>query len=580
MKLKRLTADNETFRTLEFKDGFNVVIAERTEDATSKDSRNGVGKSTLIDIIHFCLGGSKSKRLRADELKGWTFSLDITLNGRDITVRRNTTSMSRVVIIGDTSGWQNRPVVEKTGQEPSLKKAEWNDELGRQCFTLDETCTGDYCPTFRNLFAYFSRRGRDAYASPFEMFRKQKTVQTQVYNAFLLGLDWRYAQALQQLKEREVILNALKAAADTGIVSEVIGSMGELEALLVRLEEQAKTTSEALESFRVHPQYKGLEENADTLTRNIHKNQNSSNTERRLLSHYQEAVSQESPDSSNHLIELYEKAGIYLGDVVTKRLSDVEQFHNQVIANRREFLESEITRLTDSLVTRQTAIDAAINERAGLFAVLQTHGALEEHALLQQQHLGLVAQVSDTERRIQCLRDFERGVSELKIEREQLQQSARLDLLERQERVKAAISKFNANSESLYQAPGKLLIDITDAGYQFSVDILCSDSDGVGNMKVFCYDLLLAQTWAENMKSPGLVIHDSLLFDGVDERQYAAALELAATECERIGVQYICTLNSDTLPTNDFSSTFDINSYVRLRLTDSSNEGALLGVRF
>ena len=52
-----VTADRPSFKTVELKPGFNVILAERTKESTKKDSRNGLGKSTLIEIIHFCLGG-------------------------------------------------------------------------------------------------------------------------------------------------------------------------------------------------------------------------------------------------------------------------------------------------------------------------------------------------------------------------------------------------------------------------------------------------------------------------------------------------------------------------------------------
>ena len=52
--------------------------------------------------------------------------------------------------------------------------------------------------------------------------------------------------------------------------------------------------------------------------------------------------------------------------------------------------------------------------------------------------------------------------------------------------------------------------------------------------------------------SPGFLIHDSTIFDGVDERQRAEALELAASESQAHGFQYICTLNSDDVPRNEF----------------------------
>ena len=77
-----------------------------------------------------------------------------------------------------------------------------------------------------------------------------------------------------------------------------------------------------------------------------------------------------------------------------------------------------------------------------------------------------------------------------------------------------------------------------------------------------------------------LLVHDSNIFADVDERQKAHALELSAKESKDKGFQYICALNSDTLPINDFSDEFKLDKYVRLILTDSTPDGGLLGIRF
>ena len=44
--------------------------------------------------------------------------------------------------------------------------------------------------------------------------------------------------------------------------------------------------------------------------------------------------------------------------------------------------------------------------------------------------------------------------------------------------------------------------------------------------------------------------------------------------------QYICTFNSDMLPTDEFSEGFDIKSYVRLKLDDKDPSDSLLGFRY
>src|SRR5258705_9960023 len=46
--------------------------------------------------------------------------------------------------------------------------------------------------------------------------------------------------------------------------------------------------------------------------------------------------------------------------------------------------------------------------------------------------------------------------------------------------------------------------------------------------KSFCFDLMLTEMNIRRGRGPGFLIHDSHLFDGVDERQVAKALQLGA----------------------------------------------------
>jgi hypothetical protein len=52
------------------------------------------------------------------------------------------------------------------------------------------------------------------------------------------------------------------------------------------------------------------------------------------------------------------------------------------------------------------------------------------------------------------------------------------------------------------------------------------------------------------------------------------ALELAVSESQTHGFQYIRTLNSDYVPRNEFLSGFRIEDYIRLRLTDADADVA------
>lgn len=219
------------------------------------------------------------------------------------------------------------------------------------------------------------------------------------------------------------------------------------------------------------------------------------------------------------------------------------------------------------------------NQRASKLGVLQTHGALEEYTRLQELYLEGRSNLNDINQRIDELKKVEEGKSSLRIEKEVLKQRTRQDYEERHTQAERAIALFNSNSQALYDAPGTLAINVGQSGFQFNVEIERDRSEGIGKMKIFCYDLMFAQLWSQRKPSPNILIHDSTLFDGVDERQVALALELAARESERLGFKYICALNSDMVPSTEFSSGFNFDSFVRLRLTDDE-VGNLLGISF
>ena len=582
--IRAIRCNHTSFKTVEFRPGFNVVLADRTEESGSKDSRNGLGKSTLIEIIHFCLGSTlqKAKGLDSRNLRGWAFSLELTLSNQVITVTRNTADKSKVVIQGDTTSWPIQPK-EKEGQRV-LSVIHWKAILGNLLFGLpSDNEDKKFQPTFRGLISYFIRRGRDAFSTPFEHHRKQFDWEKQVNNAFLLGLAWEDARDLQLLKDKKKLLDdikKLKKDTDTGVAIGIFGSLGELEALKVQVESQLRERKQTLSNFRVARQYHELEANANRLTAEIHEATNNNIADKKILEFYQSSLEAENEPSPDDVTHIYESVGIELPGLVVRRLEEVENFHRIIIENRRDFLSTEIERIRRNVSSRERLIREKTEQRASLLEVLQTHGALEEYTRLQELYLEIVSNLNEINKRIEELNKFEEGKSALNIEKERLLQRARRDYQERRVQAEKARELFNINSRFLYGVPGRLIINVGDNGFQFNVDISRDGSEGIDNMKIFCYDLMLAQLWSERDPSPRILIHDSTIFDGVDERQVRLALEFADRESRRCGFQYICTLNSDSVPYSEFAADFDFNSFVRLRLTDESDESGLLGIPF
>lgn len=582
--IHRVFANKPTFREVRFEAGLNVVLADRTTAATAGDSRNGVGKSTLIEIIHFCFGASASpgQGLRREELAGWSFSTEFDLAGRRVVATRFTDAPGRIMVSDAASEWPIQPRVDDDAGDQSYSLEQWKALLGWGFFglTTGSEEAAKYAPSFRSLFSYVCRRGPTAFASPFKHFPQQSTWDIQVHVAFLLGLSWRNASKWQQIRDELDGLTALKKAAQAGVVSGFVGTEGELEARRVELDTRLQQQQRGIASFEVHPEYERLQDEANRLTEEIQQYTRRGVTLRRKRDLYRKAVTEETPPEESALEAMYREAGVALGDAVQRTLDEARAFHRQIVSNRQEYLADEIARVEAAIQQLDGEIRARSDERAALFSILQTHGAFDEFARLNEELSRTRHEYEVVVGRLSEVTEIVERRRELRAERLEVEGAARRDYSERRPIWSRAVRLFNDNSEALYDSPGRLIIDVGETGFEFDIEMERSGSEGIAKMEVFCFDLMLAEHLPSLGASPRLLIHDSLLFDGVDSRQRAKALMRAANRSSASGVQYICTLNTDMVPSDDFDEGFALEPFVRLTLHDGDASGSLLGMRF
>ena len=578
-----VAANKRSFHGVEFTTGLNVILADRSEASTEKDTRNGLGKSTLIEIIDFCLGSrtTKGKGLLIEPLRDWVFTVELTLASNRVRVTRAVADQNRVVIDGPTAGWIEQPDNDDESGQLVFKADRWRTLLGWTFFGIPRSADiRPYKPTYRSLISYFIRRGPDAYTSPFRHFRQQKTWDIQLHTAYLLGMNWEYAGQWQRLKDQEDGIKAIQKAIKTGAMEGAIGSIGELETQHIQLEQQVIAARRALDTFKVHPQYESIQQDADRLTSEVHDLTNRNVADRRRLTRYQESIKEEKPPRATSLEQLYKESGLVFPDAVKRSLDEARTFHNQIVFNRREFLEVEVKRLQQTINERDSKIKGLTERRAEVLQVLQTHGALQEMTQLQQRFVELQGSLERVQVRLKEMKNLKTTKRDVKTTKEELVRTAEQDHEERRDVWSTAVRLFNEYSHVLYESPGKLVIDVGDTGYKYQVDIERSGSEGIEKMKIFCFDLAVLRLQMQARKGIDFLVHDTLMYDSVDARQRALAFEHVHNVTAALGGQYICTINSDMVPREDFSEGFDFNRHVRLTLSDARPSESLLGMRF
>lgn len=573
-----VTANRASFRSVEFGPGLNVVLADRSEEATEKDTCNGLGKTMLIDIIDFCLGGSvqRAKGLAIDALAGWEFTIELSICDERFRATRAVDHPNTIMVEHHGSG---SPPSDTLFGDTAYKRREWNALLGSRLCGLDSDDVPKYGPTYRGLISYFLRRGGAAYLEPFQYHSKQQPWNKQVCVAYMLGLGWLNASQWQVLREQEKAVKELQKAVDAAEELDPGTTIGALEGKRVRLENLLESESKALDNFKVHPQYASIQQDADRLTAELHEATDKNVLDRRMLRRYREAVEEEEKPPIVPVARLYEEAGVVFSDAIQRTLAETKRFRAQIIENRKQFLATEIQRIEARLAARDRTIRQLTEERAGHLEILKTHGAMQEMTRLQERIVQVREKLERVAAAIRQRKELQSKKAEVGTQRVELTQVARRDHEERRTVWSQAIRLFSENSEALYEVPGGLIIDVDDKGFSYDVEINKSGSDGVDKMKIFCFDLMLLQSMPEHMEVDFL-IHDSTIFDGVDSRQRARALERASTVASTLGKQYICTFNSDMVPHGNFANGFDFDRHVVLHLTDGDPSGSLLGFLF
>lgn len=320
---------------------------------------------------------------------------------------------------------------------------------------------------------------------------------------------------------------------------------------------------------------------AQALTSRINDSNTENVADRTLVSELQASIEAEDSPDVGDLEKLYAESGIVLPELARRRFEEVARFHKAVISNRRSHLEGEIESATQRIDARDRSKIELDRRRRQIMELLQSGGALEHYTRLREELGRAEGETEVLRQRKEIAERLETTRTEVDLRRTQLLKALQDDIRERDEIIGEAISIFADLSEALYEQAGSLTVSATKSGPKFEVHIDSERSKGITNMQIFCFDLMLAEMLARNDRFPGFLIHDSHLFDGVDERQVAKALQLGAERAEAGGFQYIVTLNSDAVPTEGFQAGFDLHDHlIDTRLTDATETGGLFGIRF
>ncbi len=568
MQLLSLRANKASFHPIIFKEGVNIIVGKQVAPLDENDGNtyNGVGKSLTLHLIHFCLGSNKIDSLGA-HLSGWKFTLRFKIDEKEYYATRST---------------ERQNVIDFSGEEYTAKKMRM--KMLELCFGLIESPAN---MTWTTLFSRFVRRYRSCYATFDTFVPKESDYSKILNNCYLLGIDTELIVRKKKLREQQSLANTTEKAIkkDPLFKQYYLGkSDAALDAsdLEYRISELEKEISE----FKISNNYHELEKEADekSYEKKVLENK------RILISNYikniEDSLKETTEVKEEKLLKVYEAARVEIPEMVKKNLDEVLKFHDDLLTSRNTRLRKELNKQRDELKDIDDSIETLGKRMDELLSFLDSHGALEEYVALTKQLNALNNELNRIQEYQKILKAYKDN--ELRIKAELIEQDKETEeyLEVEEEYLKKLRNQYWNYAKKFYPKKRSGLVINNNSGenmLRFNLDARIEDdsSDGVNEVRMFCFDLLLLNCKKSKMR---FLAHDSRLFANMDPRQRETLFRIVNDTCAENNMQYICSINEDALLS--FQSLMTTDEYERyvldniiLELNDDAPESKLLGIQ-
>jgi uncharacterized protein YydD (DUF2326 family) len=573
MRLIKVSANKNSFKTVYFnRTGLSLIVGVRTaagEPEADERSYNGVGKSLLVEIVHFCLGSNSNSAFQ-NQLIDWEFSLDFEIGDMRFVATRDTGKQREISLNGK-----------------SFKLKAFNEYIEKLVFSTPDI--GGDGLSFRTLIPRFIRRGNQDYNDPKVTSSDREPYTVLLRNLFLLGLEIGLVEKKYQLRRRQTEIEEFeKNFKKDPFIREYYTGNKDATLQAKHLEEQILRLESDLSKFQVAEDFYDIEREANRLNTELRELKNKKAIIENSLNNVEKSLHTRTDFSREKLLAVYRELIFAFKEETLKRLGDVELFHEQLIQNRVARLGQERMKLSAELQQTSELIKKINIEVDSKLAYLSDKRALDQYVAVSSQRselLGKLHKLQDYQRLLQKSRD-----DLVHIRRDFAEETIKTNLYLQDSEIErnAQISMFSELSKMFYpEAPAGITIDNNQGEnkvrFDFDVRIEADGSDGINNVKIFCYDLAILLLGSNH--TVDFIWHDSRLFSDIDPRQRATLFSVAHRFSRKHGKQYIATVNQDQLDAlrGEFSDVeFDelfAGQNVVLRLKDDGAESKLLGIQ-
>lgn len=568
MRLIRLIANKDSFHPVHFNDGISLIVGKKSNPQEKVDGNtfNGVGKSLIVHLIHFCLASNKIDAFET-ALPDWVFTLVVEHDYREHTFSRSACKQNVLVVDGE----------EKTLSETRQLLLSWIVPQPELPASL----------TFATLLSKFVRRYRSSYIKYNCSSPHDDPYVNLLNNGFLLGINIDLIVKKKKLRdEQEGLRKTERSFKKDPVFRQYYCGQGDVQIDIDELEFSIQQLEKEIAEFKVSSNYHELEVRANSLSYTKKELENARAIIENSIRNIQAALEIQADSSVDNVIKLYSDAQIEISEMIKKTLQEVEDFHKNLIIKRNARLRRELKTHEAELYEITARIGQVGEEMDRLLGYLDTHGALEEYTALNKQLTDLKLRLSHIKEYQNMLKAFQLRLNQIKDEYMLENRKTEKYLDDAETQLKALRQSYFEMAKLFYPKKKSGLIIENNPGentIRFNIEARIEDdsSDGVNEVKLFCFDMLMAM---QHSSSLGFIIHDSRLLANMDPRQRAMLYRVAYDVCQEHHIQYITSINEDALLSiedlmdgDEFKTILTDNTV--LYLNDDSPRSKLLGIQ-
>ncbi|WP_069997796.1 DUF2326 domain-containing protein [Cellulosilyticum sp. I15G10I2] len=574
MYIKRLTGNKVLTSPSNFKDieldnsDINIILGSKGQENKKGKTVNGVGKTLSLKIIDFCLGASVNSKDILAKLNDWEFTLSIYINNTPYVIKRAVSDSNTIILNNET-----------------MKTKEFNSWMENNLIDKKIECNKI---SFRSLISRFLRIPKEGYITWDKCKKREQDDIALLNNSFALGLDVNIIKKKIDIKEK---LNDLSKA--QGIVKNDPSIKESLQGVdiginVTTLKKDISTLQSRIEEFKIAEGHAAIKEKIENDKYEVQNIINTIQLKKNILDTINHSLKIEVDVTYDKVKSLYDESNILFPDMLQKKLEEVNNFHIQLLNNRKNRLKEDKKKISIEIKNLDKKLNEINNRINSNLLLLKSGGSISELEVLQKALLNKKIRLDGMEKHSNLLSDIKSKILSTKADIAKQNSEASEYLNGIKLYVEELSEQFKEFVDYIYEETRTAGISIEnndkDNKIQLNIQPEIKDdaSAGVNNVKIFCMDLLYLKLQKDT--EIGFIYHDNTMFVETDIRQIYRMIKLAYKICKENNVQYITNLNYDTfnqvieLASNedeDFAA--HLNSRIVLRLKDDHITDKLLG---